>query len=109
MTAFLSTQGADGRRPNITLSGNNPDIPDSFSGDDQRNGWVVGGGVEYAFSRNLSFGLEYNFMDFGRVSYAGVTAIGIPFTITNVDLDVHSVTARLNFKFGGDRHRGPLK
>ena len=48
-------------------------------------------------------------MDFGKVSYAGVTAIGIPFTITNVDLDVHSVTARLNFKFGGDRHRGPLK
>ena len=94
---------------NITLSGNNPNIPYSFSGDDQRNGWVVGGGVEYAFSSNLSFGLEYNFMDFGRVSYSGVTAIGIPFTITNVDLDVHSVTARLNFKFGGDRHRGPLK
>ena len=93
---------------NIELSGTNTQLGDAFSGDDRRNGWVVGGGLEYMFSRNLSFGVEYNYIDLGSASYAGTTRLGIPFTIRDVDMDVQSVTARVNFRFGGD-HARPLK
>ena len=41
---------------NVQLSGVQTAIPDAFSRDDRRNGWVVGGGFEYLFTRNLSFG-----------------------------------------------------
>jgi outer membrane immunogenic protein len=105
---FLVYARAGWATANIQLSGNNAQLGDGFSGDDQRHGWVVGGGVEYAFSRNLSLGIEYNYMDLGSVSYGGFTAVGFPIAIRDVDVDVHSVTARLNFRFGGD-HARPLK
>ena len=64
---------------NIQLSGVRTGIfADAFSGDDRRNGWVIGGGFEYLFTRNLSFGVEYNFIDLGSVSYAGFTAAASP-------------------------------
>jgi len=31
-----------------------------------RTGWMIGGGMEYGWSNNLSWKLEYNFMDFGH-------------------------------------------
>jgi outer membrane immunogenic protein len=93
---------------NVELSGRQTAIADSFSLDDRRNGWVVGGGFEYLFARNLSFGVEYNFIDLGSASYAGSTRLGLPFTIRDVDTEIHTVTARLNFKFGRDEPR-PLK
>jgi outer membrane immunogenic protein len=93
---------------NVQLSGVQTAIPDAFSRDDRRNGWVIGGGFEYLFSRNLSFGVEYNFIDLGSASYAGFTRIGLPYTITDADVEIHTVTARLNFKFGRDDPR-PLK
>jgi outer membrane immunogenic protein len=93
---------------NVQLSGVQTAIPDAFSRDDRRNGWVIGGGFEYLFSRNLSFGVEYNFIDLGSASYAGFTRIGLPYTIADADVEIHTVTARLNFKFGRDEAR-PLK
>jgi outer membrane immunogenic protein len=93
---------------NVELSGRQSAIPDSFSIDDRRHGWVVGAGFEYMFARNLSFGLEYNFIDLGNASYAGLTRAGLPYVITDADVEIHTVTARLNFRFGGD-HRRPLK
>ena len=32
---------------------------------DTRHGYTVGGGVEYAFTENLSVKLEYDFLNFG--------------------------------------------
>jgi outer membrane immunogenic protein len=93
---------------NVELSGRQTAIGDAFSFDDRRNGWVVGGGFEYLFNRNLSFGVEYNFIDLGSDSHAGFTRLGLPYTIRDVDVEIHTVTARLNFKFGDDRAR-PLK
>jgi outer membrane immunogenic protein len=93
---------------NVELSGIQRTIPDSFSLDDRRNGWVVGAGFEYMVSRNLTLGLEYNFIDLGNASYAGLTRTGLPYLITDADVEIHTLTARLNFKFGGD-HARPLK
>lgn len=39
--------------------------------DDTRVGWVVGGGLEYALSRNWSIRAEYLHLDFGTVSGSG--------------------------------------
>jgi outer membrane immunogenic protein len=105
---FLVYGKAGWATANVELAGRQSAIPDAFSIDDRRNGWVVGGGVEYAFNRNLSLGVEYTFIDLGSTSYAGFTRIGLPYTLRDADVDIHSVTARLNFKFGDDRAR-PLK
>ena len=36
-----------------------------YSGGKTRSGWTLGGGVEYAFTPNWSFKVEYNYVDFG--------------------------------------------
>jgi outer membrane immunogenic protein len=41
-------------------------IPFGFEGLDQRIGWTVGGGVDWAFSGHWSVDLEYDFYDFGH-------------------------------------------
>jgi outer membrane immunogenic protein len=41
-------------------------IPFAFEGLDQRMGWTVGGGVDWAFSSHWSLALEYDFYEFGH-------------------------------------------
>jgi outer membrane immunogenic protein len=92
----------------VDVSGRNTALPDSFSFDDWRNGWTVGGGLEYKVSRNISLGVEYSFIDLGSQSYTGRTAAALPVTVTDHDLQIQSVTARVNFQFYRDEYR-PLK
>jgi opacity protein-like surface antigen len=33
---------------------------------DWANGWIVGGGAEYAFCKSLSLGVEYDYADLDR-------------------------------------------
>ena len=47
----------------------NPDPVNSgetFSANQTRTGWTIGGGWEYAFTPNWSAKIEYNFLDFGN-------------------------------------------
>lgn len=61
---------------------------------DLRSGWVVGAGLEYAFTPRMSGKIEYLHMDFG--SYNGYSANREDFSFDNkVDL----VRVGLNFKF----------
>jgi outer membrane immunogenic protein len=92
----------------VDVSGRNTALPDSFSFDDWRNGWTVGGGLEYKVSSNISLGVEYSFIDLGSQSYTGRTAAALPVTVTDHDLQIQSVTARVNFQFYRDEYR-PLK
>jgi outer membrane immunogenic protein len=92
----------------VEVSGRNTALPDAFSISDRRNGWTVGGGLEYMATRNISLGIEYDYIDLGSTSYAGITAAALPFTISNADAQVHSVTARLNYRFYRDEPL-PLK
>ena len=79
---------------------------------DLQTGWVVGGGVEYALSRNWSMKAEYLHFDFGSATArADVleedgTAVGPPLRFKN-DLTVDSVIAGINYRFGSDYQ--PLK
>jgi outer membrane immunogenic protein len=99
-TAFLSA-GQDGRRQTYSCLATIP-WSDGFSGDDQRHGWVVGGGVEYAFNRP-ELGRQYNYMDLGTVSN-GIHRCWLHRRHQNVDL-MCTRSGSLNFKFGGDHAR----
>lgn len=62
--------------------------------DTSHNGWVAGGGVEYAFTNNLTFKAEYQYLDFERRNIA--TGLG---SFVNVKPTVHTVRGGLNWKF----------
>lgn len=70
------------------------------------NGWTVGGGGEYAICKNLSLGVEYDYAELDKDGWriscptcpSGVGG-GVP--VVDGDLKVQSVTARLNYRFGG--------
>lgn len=69
-----------------------------LSGDDDEStffGWVVGGGIEYAITDNVSFGVEYLHYDFGEEVFTDdLGAFDDDIGLTN---DV--VRGRLNVKF----------
>ena len=71
-----------------------------------RAGWAVGGGVEWAVSRNWSFKAEYLYVDFGRESYFNPLPPGLPANFANrnggVFLNDNIVRAGVNYKFGWD-------
>jgi outer membrane immunogenic protein len=83
----------------VDPSGNDTALPDSFSFGEWRNGWTAGGGFEYKFQPDFSLGVEYGFIDLGSETKTGVTALGIPVTITDHDVQIQSVNARLNYHF----------
>jgi outer membrane immunogenic protein len=93
----------------VDVSGRNTAIPDRFSFDDWRNGWTVGGGLEYKIARNISLGLEYSFIDLGSESISGATRLGTPVLVRDNDVQIHAVTARLNYQFYRDTYQAPMK
>jgi outer membrane immunogenic protein len=93
----------------VDVSGRNTALPDRFSIDDWRNGWTVGGGLEYKIMRNISLGVEYSFIDLGSDHLHGTTATALPVNIVDHDVQVQSVTARVNVQLYRDEYRAPLK
>ncbi len=67
------------------------------------NGWTVGGGLEYLIASGVSLGVEYNYVDlsadFSRpvINTVTGTQVGGAFANSDVDVSIHSLTARLNF------------
>jgi outer membrane immunogenic protein len=93
----------------VDVAGRNTATNDRFSFDDWRSGWVVGTGFEYKVTRNVSIGVEYDFIDLGSKNVSGVTRLAVPVTISDNDMQIQSVTARLNYQFNRDDVRAPLK
>ena len=68
-----------------------------------RWGGTVGVGLEYGFTPNWSFGVEYNHLWMGDANntFTGLTPIDARFVNNRVSQDVDMVTARINYRFGG--------
>jgi outer membrane immunogenic protein len=64
-----------------------------------RTGWLIGGGVEYAFWNNLSAKAEYNYLNFGSITETLTTGGGLIATSPSVSLKSHLVKVGLNYKF----------
>ena len=70
----------------------------TFSNSDTRTGWVIGGGLEWAFAPNWSVKAEYLHIDFGSASLAGAVPTGVTLTSNKVDnsLDIARVGVNLH-------------
>jgi len=66
-------------------------------------GYVLGAGLEYAFTSNISLGLEYNFYNFNVGNQQQYNTAGVAVAAINArnDLSSHVAAVRLNYRFGG--------
>lgn len=88
--AYVKGGGAWTRNSYSFIEANQPTLFASAS----RSGWTIGGGVEYGFHPNWSFGIEYNHVDFGN---SDLTLR--PGWVIAADQKIDIVTARLNYRF----------
>jgi outer membrane immunogenic protein len=78
----------------------------------RQHGWTVGLGWEYALTRNAIFGLEYNYVDLDNHQFVHPPKNGgppPPPVTAEGDTEIHTVMARLSFKFGREPEHVPLK
>src|SRR5262249_48328405 len=68
-----------------------------LQGLDNRFGWVVGGGVDWAFSHHWSTFLEYDYYGFGHGNIAMGDGINGFSGLVNVKQNVQVVKAGVNF------------
>lgn len=85
-------------RADVKLNLDDPSNDVHYAQEAKHNGWTVGGGLEYAPFRNVVLGIDYSYVDLGSQTGSGSTDFG-PEKF-QIDAVVHSVTARLSFKFG---------
>lgn len=74
----------------------------SESGSSDRQGWTVGGGLEYMFARGWSVFGEYNYADFGRkdINFTqGPNTVGALATVNSTRLTVQTALVGVNYKF----------
>jgi len=70
------------------------EFTNGFTGNAGRDGYTVGGGLEYLFTQNWSGKVEYQYYDFGKTSFSAPLA-GFGSTRN----DEHTVKAGLNYRF----------
>src|SRR5262249_20106205 len=70
---------------------------------DRENGWTLAFGPEYGLTRNILWGLEYDFvrLDIGDRDQT-VSPGSLPATVSSAHADIQAVMARLSYKFGRD-------
>ena len=70
----------------------------TFSGNETRNGWAVGGGVEFALTANWSARFEYQHLDFGGGT-TNLTFAGLPTFADSARLTMEIVRAGVSYRF----------
>jgi outer membrane immunogenic protein len=71
-------------------------LPFATSGN-AKDGYTVGGGLEYMFAPNWSAKVEYQYYNFGNTT---VSSLAIPGGSASYNNDEHTVKAGLNYRFG---------
>ena len=69
------------------------------SASEVRSGWIVGTGLEWAFSGNWSAKAEYNYMDFGSRTVDFASFGGVPVSL-DIDQRISVIKAGVNYRFG---------
>lgn len=114
-TLFYGTGGVGYARVKNRFTTTNTANAFSGNGDDNRLGFIVGGGIEHKISRHMTFGLEYSFHSYDDGDYRvrvtqGTAAATNPFVLppntTGTDLARtddnfrwHSLRATIGFRF----------
>lgn len=69
-----------------------------FDTDETHNGFIIGGGGEYAISRDVSIAVEYNYIDLGETDHSAIASgPGGGLVVNNIQPTLHTVTARINW------------
>jgi outer membrane immunogenic protein len=71
-----------------------------FSANELRWGWMVGAGVEYAFTDSWTAKLEYNYMDLGADSLRFVEQLGTVLLDSNIRQRMNVVKVGINYRLG---------
>ena len=81
-------------------------VVNAFGTRDWHNGWYIGGGIEYALTRNWSLGLEYqHYMMDDKLH---LSTVNFEHRLIGVESDM--VRARLTYKIGREeKHHEPMK
>ena len=66
---------------------------------DTETGWLVGGGVEWAFARNWSAKIEGTYMDFGQKNKSFGTFGGVLPVNADIDAQISTVKFGVNYRF----------
>jgi outer membrane immunogenic protein len=88
-----------GDRFNVT--GSFVGVPFAFEGLDNRFGWTIGGGVDWAFSHHWSANIEYDYYQFGHGGILMSDGINGFAGIVDVKQTVQVVKVGLNFHIWG--------
>jgi outer membrane immunogenic protein len=76
-----------------------------FSSSERQAGFTLGGGFEYALTKGVVFGLEYNRVDLGSAMHVAFATEGNDVNAVPVTAEpdvLHVAMARLSLKFGDD-------
>jgi outer membrane immunogenic protein len=95
---LLYAKGGYAWRDNNNIGVNVAGIPAAFTTDGgHKDGYTVGGGLEYMFAPSWSAKVEYQYYNFGSTTFTGGPAsiIGARFHD-----DEHTVKAGINYRFG---------
>ncbi|MFN3892479.1 MAG: outer membrane protein [Beijerinckiaceae bacterium] len=88
--------------------GTNYDSGKAWSRKTSHSGWTVGGGVEYAFTNNVTFKTEYLYVDLGNKTLDSARYdYGKSYRLSR-DTKFHVVRAGLNYKFGWGSAAAPV-
>lgn len=69
--------------------------------EERMHGWYLGGGVDWAITRNWTLGLDYRHTDFGdKIIIPPFNGVPDPFDAVKFDARADAVTLRLNYSFG---------
>jgi opacity protein-like surface antigen len=83
------------------FSGTFTGLPFDFNGNDNRFGWVVGGGVDWAFDPHWSVNLEYDYYQFGHGNVMMTDQINAFAGVVDVRQNVQVVKVGFNFHVWG--------
>lgn len=84
------------------VSGAFTGLPYDFRGLDNRFGWVVGGGMDWAFTRHWSANIEYDYYQFGHGNVLMSDGINGFSGLVDVKQNVQVIKVGFNFHIWGD-------